>query len=103
MGRSKVFDTQEALTKAMNLFWQQGYGSTSLKDLLETMGIQNGSFYNCYRNKRDVYLQAMHLYQDDFSQKRSALFNNPQLTFDRKIRILFKHILLVSRIIGIIE
>ena len=93
MGRALEFSQDEALSKAMFIFWEKGYENTSLKELLETMGIQNGSFYNTYRNKRQVFIQAMKFYERDFSLKRSALFQNPKTDFKKKMRILFKHTL----------
>gem|GEM_PF-6541544 len=37
-GRPAQFDRQEALEKAMDLFWRNGYEATSLSDLLDEMG-----------------------------------------------------------------
>lgn len=93
MGRMREFNNDEALSKAMHLFWEKGYEHTSLKELLETMGILNGSFYNSYGNKRQLFIEAMKYYEKDFSQKRAMLFQNPKLDFRKKIRILFTHVL----------
>ena len=93
MGRSREFNNAEALSKAMHLFWEKGYENTSLKELLETMGILNGSFYHSYGNKRQLFIEAMKFYENDFSQKRAMLFKNPNMSFKKKIRILFMHVL----------
>lgn len=37
MGRSREFDENVVLQKAMELFWKQGYEKTSLNDLVEHM------------------------------------------------------------------
>src|SRR4029453_10644992 len=44
--RTKEFEPGEALDAAMQLFWCKGYAATSLRDLLDGMGIGYGSFYN---------------------------------------------------------
>lgn len=93
MGRAREFDTTEVLSKAMYLFWRNGYASTSLKEILDAMGIQNGSFYHSYGSKRQLYIEAMQFYQEDFAKKRTALFRSSRFEFGKKLRILFKHIL----------
>ena len=64
MGRPREFDEDEALGKAMEVFWKKGYQSTSLDDLLEAMGIQRGSFYNTFGNKKATYMRAIKRYAD---------------------------------------
>lgn len=56
------FDVEHTLQKAGEAFWANGYEATSMSDLLAAMGIQKGSFYNTFGNKRDVYLQALEQY-----------------------------------------
>ena len=92
MGRIKEFEDKRALEKAMFLFWEKGYSNTSLKDLLDVMNIQNGSFYNTFGNKRDLFIKALESYEADFSLKRSMLFDSHG-SFKEKIRLLFSHVL----------
>ena len=42
----------------MHLFWVKGYGATSMRDLLEGMGIGRGSFYATFGDKRALFLAA---------------------------------------------
>lgn len=62
MARPREFDEAEALDRAMEVFWKQGYENTSLNDLLEAMGIQRGSFYNTFGSKKETYLRALDRY-----------------------------------------
>jgi AcrR family transcriptional regulator len=64
MARPREFDEEQALARAMEVFWKQGYHDTSLDDLLEAMGIQRGSFYNTFRSKKETYLRAIDRYAD---------------------------------------
>jgi TetR/AcrR family transcriptional repressor of nem operon len=58
------FDVEQALTEALELFWTKGYESTSLQDLLKTMKITRGSFYNTFKGKRELFLRALEHYRD---------------------------------------
>ena len=64
MPRAKSFDRKEALTKAMELFWEKGYASTSLQDLTECMGIGKGSFYATFESKESLFTDTLELYKE---------------------------------------
>ena len=58
----KAFDVDAALEKAGDTFWSNGYKATSMRDLLDAMGIQKGSFYDTYGSKKEAYLRALEQY-----------------------------------------
>ncbi|WP_138754844.1 TetR/AcrR family transcriptional regulator [Paenibacillus sinopodophylli] len=62
MARSKEFEVNEVLDKAMKLFWEQGYEKTSMSDLVDHMGIHRRSIYDTFDDKHSLYLQAMDRY-----------------------------------------
>ncbi len=62
MPRPKEFDPDEALDKAMHVFWHKGYEATSMEDLLSAMDINRGSLYATFGDKRELFLKAMDLY-----------------------------------------
>lgn len=57
------FDVDEALSHMMEVFWQQGFKSTTTKDLAKNASISEGSFFNAFGSKREAYLQALELYR----------------------------------------
>ncbi|MET0393817.1 MAG: TetR/AcrR family transcriptional regulator [Chitinophagaceae bacterium] len=63
MARTKVFDEQQVLDKAMNLFWQKGYNATSAQDLVEGLGISRSSLYDTYGDKHSLFIRALHQYR----------------------------------------
>lgn len=65
MARPREFDHDDALRKAMTLFWERGYADTSLHDLLDVMGITRGSFYKAFEDKPSIYLATLDLYERD--------------------------------------
>ena len=68
MARTKEFDPEEALEAAMELFWRRGYEATSMRSLLEGMGVGRGSFYDTYGDKRALFLAAL----DRFEKNRTT-------------------------------
>jgi TetR/AcrR family transcriptional repressor of nem operon len=62
MPRTREFDEDEVLDKAMVAFWRRGYRATSLEDLLVAMNLSKSSFYESFGSKRDVLLEALRRY-----------------------------------------
>jgi TetR/AcrR family transcriptional repressor of nem operon len=62
MARPKGFDTEAALVRAMELFWEQGYAATSMEQLVQTMGISRQSLYDTFGDKHRLFLAAMDSY-----------------------------------------
>lgn len=63
-GRPKTFDEKEALTAAMNCFWEHGYDNTSLDNLLLAMGIKKSSFYSTFKSKEAIFSRTLALYRE---------------------------------------
>ncbi len=61
-GPSKQFDTEVALSKAMDVFRQNGYEAASLSQLLKHMGIGKKSLYDTFGNKQSLFLKALEHY-----------------------------------------
>jgi AcrR family transcriptional regulator len=62
MGRPREFDPEVALTRALRIFWQQGYRATSLPDLETAMAIGRTSIYGAFGDKEALFLAALDLY-----------------------------------------
>lgn len=59
MARSKEFDIDYVLGKAMTIFWAQGYEKTSMQDLVAGMGIHKRSMYDTFGDKHTLYIKAL--------------------------------------------
>lgn len=64
MARKKEYDPTIVLDKAMHLFWQQGYTTTSIGDLVESTGVQRYGLYDSFTDKHTLFLQALDHYQE---------------------------------------
>jgi AcrR family transcriptional regulator len=61
-GRPRAFDKDEALRKALLIFWQRGYEGTSMADLSDALGINKPSIYAAFGNKEALFRQALQKY-----------------------------------------
>lgn len=76
-GRPRAFDADEALQKALELFWRQGYEGTSLSDLTEAMGINRPSLYAAFGNKEQLFRRALERYLSGPAACFAAAMNEP--------------------------
>lgn len=63
MARTKDFDEDEVLAKAIQLFWLKGYNATSMQDLVDALGISRSSLYDTYTDKHTLFVRALESYQ----------------------------------------
>jgi AcrR family transcriptional regulator len=53
----------QALERALGLFWRQGYDGTSMSDLTEALGITRASLYAAFGNKEGLFQRVMDRYE----------------------------------------
>jgi len=52
------------IVTAMQLFWEKGYGSTSVADVLQAAKVNSGSLYHFFPGKQDLLLAVLGAYRD---------------------------------------
>jgi len=62
VARHKEFEHDVVLDRAMQVFWSRGYEATSIQHLVDRMGIQRGSLYDTFRDKRRLFFAAIERY-----------------------------------------
>src|SRR3954465_6327852 len=65
MGRPRKFEADEAVDRAMNVFWRHGYAATTPQALLDELGIGKGSFYNTFDSKHGLFTLALERYKNN--------------------------------------
>jgi AcrR family transcriptional regulator len=64
IGRPRGFDMDEALNRALDVFWRKGYEGASICDLTAAMGINPPSLYAAFGNKEALFRQALDRYAE---------------------------------------
>ncbi|KAB8175373.1 TetR/AcrR family transcriptional regulator [Microbispora catharanthi] len=64
MGRTRAFDRDVALERALEEFWRHGYEATSVSGLTAAMGINPPSLYAAFGDKRRLFGEAVRRYQE---------------------------------------
>jgi TetR/AcrR family transcriptional regulator, transcriptional repressor for nem operon len=77
MARTKEFDPDAALQRALELFWERGYEATSMTDLVEHLGIGRASIYATFGSKHDLYVQALNRYLETRDPNLIELLSQP--------------------------
>lgn len=65
MGRPIEFDQQKVIDNIVRLFWERGYEATSMKNISDATGLQPGSLYAAFGNKRSLFLAAIDTYFEE--------------------------------------
>ncbi|HFA47843.1 MAG TPA: TetR/AcrR family transcriptional regulator [Bacteroidetes bacterium] len=63
MPKTKQFDEQQILEKAMELFWKKGLHATSIQDLVNHLGISRSSIYDTFGGKKELFDKSFQLYR----------------------------------------
>ncbi len=66
MPRPPGFQRSDVLQKATDVFWQRGYGATSINDLVAATGLQPGSIYAAFGSKKKMFLEVLDEYNAYF-------------------------------------
>ena len=60
-----VPDTRSRILQAaMELFWEKGFGSTSIADILSRAQVNSGSLYHVFPSKQDLLVAVLETYRD---------------------------------------
>ena len=61
-GRPRSFDKDDALKKAMYVFWEKGYEGTTMADIIQSIGMKAPSIYAAFGNKDAIFKEVVQSY-----------------------------------------
>lgn len=77
MSRTKEFDENEVLDRAMDLFHSRGFSQTSFADLVDRLGVSRQSLYDTYGDKHTLFHAALRRYMQRAGDRVERLLARP--------------------------
>ena len=77
MARSKEFDRDNVLHRALDAFRADGYEGTSIQILVDRMGIHRASLYDTYGSKEQLFRETLALYERLVQDTYGPIFAAP--------------------------
>lgn len=76
---------QKIMETGIQLFYQNGFKSTSVQDIVELRGVTKGTFYY-YFNSKEELLKDIHLdYIEELIKQQEKILRNPEYDFKKKL------------------
>jgi TetR/AcrR family transcriptional regulator, transcriptional repressor for nem operon len=85
VARTKTFDPDAAVERAMQTFWAHGYEATSAQDLVDALQINRSSLYSTFSSKGELYRRALARYGET-SQGWTAALHQGSGDFRSRLR-----------------
>lgn len=80
MGRSRKYDRDDVLDRAVDLFWRQGYKASSVTDIVQATGMNTASMYKEFGDKDGLFEEALEHYRRHIIGPRiRMLTDNPNI------------------------
>ena len=92
MPRVKLFSEEEALEKAMMIFWKRGYHDTSIQDLVDNLGINRASLYDTFGGKKKLFDSVFEYYRKSGNEGLREVLNS-QENVKETFRMIFKQVI----------
>ncbi|MBW4360635.1 TetR/AcrR family transcriptional regulator [Flavobacterium taihuense] len=88
MARNREFNTDDALDKAMLLFWNKGFNGVSTQEIIDDLNISKSSMYGAFGDKMELFTLTLLRY----SSKIIVDINN-EFEISQNVKMTFKKIL----------
>ena len=76
-GRPRLFDSNKALDRAMQVFWRKGYAGASLSNLTSAMRINRPSLYAAFGDKETLFRKVLDRYSEGPGSHAREALNEP--------------------------
>lgn len=77
---------EEILQRASLLFYERGYGATSIRDIADAVGISSSTMYHHFANKQDVLYEIVSRFMSDFVNATVPVLRDEALSPAERIR-----------------
>lgn len=76
---SKQLKREKLLDQGVQMLMDQGYHGTGIKEILDTVQVPKGSFYNYFGSKEEFAAEAITHYIEPFIDRLTAHLQDPQI------------------------
>ena len=83
MARHAEYDRDAVIARATAVFWDRGYGKTSIGDLVAATGLQPGSLYAAFGNKKGLFVEVIDQYNRRFIARINGLREAPGRSIEK--------------------
>jgi TetR/AcrR family transcriptional regulator, copper-responsive repressor len=90
-GRPRTFDIDDALDRAVTVFWKHGFQDASMQELTGAMGLSKPSLYAAFGDKEALYLKTLERYIALLIERHASVLNGEpdgRLAVERFLRSL---------------
>ena len=91
MARPITYDPDQALDRAMDLFWARGYREVSVDDLVQSTGLNRHSLYGHYGSKYGLAKEALRRYCEESIKRVHDVLVEPGTPTERLRRFMRLH------------
>jgi AcrR family transcriptional regulator len=88
MARTREFNDDKVKDALRDVFWQGGFDGTSYTDIMKATGLQKGSLYAAFGDKRALYQVALTRYNDADVSAGVTMLRNDSLGALERIGLL---------------
>jgi TetR/AcrR family transcriptional repressor of nem operon len=88
MARTREFDEEKVVKALRDVFWEGGFDGTSYTDIMKATGLQKGSLYAAFGDKRSLYQVALNRYDQEDVSAGVAMLRDENLSPIERITIL---------------
>lgn len=96
IARPREFDNDKVLDALRDVFWQHGYDGTSYADIMAATGLQKGSLYAAFGDKRALYEIALARYDDAQVSQAVALLGDMMILPKARIKAMFDSLIIAA-------
>ena len=103
MSRTKEFEPNIVLDKAMHLFWYRGYNATSMQELVNHLGISRSSLYESFGDKKELYVNCLRKYRNEYTEQMLQKLQNTEslpLTLEKILKYIIEDSLHAKQQLG---
>ena len=93
----KESKTKEILLEtATQLFSENGYEATGVRDILQISGVSTGSFYHFFSSKESIFEAVIERYLQGYTERIGCIFADEEKPFPERINLFFEELIKTS-------